>query len=601
MKNRKIIPAVLLAALVLFAGIAWIIAKSPSEEIISPAEITMERILAANHPSALLTSANNFLLSFDGKEKYQCFVDDGVVLKEDAANDKSSLVVDRKYVVNRQGEEYNTVAVSESTFQDSWYADLVLNTALLLKESIVSVAEENGNFIVTTSLSGEDYDTHYNRAVRSTASCTTVYTLDKSSCKVKSVTQTATGTDDTTTVSTLTVAENVETPAAVSVMTSNSDLTALKNTKTSDYTLNVRKAEEGETEEINILFIGNSYSCYWTDELYFLLKEAGYDKDENGNAVTLNVCNLYRSGADFFNHWEDYERGISNYSFYTVYNGTYDPNSTTNKKIPHDPNARVNQDGFGLLKVLNEKDWDVIAFQQGNNHAGSETGHRNAIKKHFPMLYDLVTSYHPNARYFWQQNWAHEIGASSYKTEKKQLDATRVYRDVGLETCREYDLINAPLGDAWEIVGHDSTFFAFPEGGSAGTADPAYSLHSRLWAHNKGKTKVNFGKVVETDLSHDGDVGGGQYLNACVWFEMLTRTKIEESKAKDYIPTYSVGKAEQMAEGAYYIGLRAHFGEHRRVADLESVKNIVTDAQAKLQHAAHTAVLASYGEEFFIK
>ena len=24
------------------------------------------------------------------------------------------------------------------------------------------------------------------------------------------------------------------------------------------------------------------------------------------------------------------------------------------------------------------------------------------------------------------------------------------------------------------------------------------------------------------DTSHDGDLGGGQYLNACVWFEMLT-------------------------------------------------------------------------------
>ena len=25
-----------------------------------------------------------------------------------------------------------------------------------------------------------------------------------------------------------------------------------------------------------------------------------------------------------------------------------------------------------------------------------------------------------------------------------------------------------------------------------------------------------------SDTSHDGDIGGGQYLNACVWFETLT-------------------------------------------------------------------------------
>jgi hypothetical protein len=29
------------------------------------------------------------------------------------------------------------------------------------------------------------------------------------------------------------------------------------------------------------------------------------------------------------------------------------------------------------------------------------------------------------------------------------------------------------------------------------------------------------GKVINSDLSHDGDVGGGQYLNACVWYEVL--------------------------------------------------------------------------------
>ena len=24
------------------------------------------------------------------------------------------------------------------------------------------------------------------------------------------------------------------------------------------------------------------------------------------------------------------------------------------------------------------------------------------------------------------------------------------------------------------------------------------------------------------DFTHDGDIGGGQYLNACVWYEILT-------------------------------------------------------------------------------
>lgn len=596
MKNRKIIPAILLAALVLFAGVAWVVAKAPvtdpENESISPAEVTMERILAANHPSTLLRSDANFLLEFDGEEKYQCYVEDGIVLKEDTESDESAMIVDREYVVRRQGEDYSTVAVSDSDFQGSWYADLILNTSLLLKESIVSTAEENGDLIVTTSLSGEDYDNHYNRAEKDTASCTTVYTLDSASCRVKSVTQTATLEDGNKLVNTLTLTENVTTPATVSAMSAKSSYTAAASTD------NFKLDKNGDYE-INILFIGNSYSCYWTDELYFLLKEAGYDKAEDGKDVTINVCNLYRSGADFIDHWEEYERGVSNFKLYTIFNGNYDDPVTgtyadsRNKKIPHDPNAR-DSITCGLLHALNYKNWDIISFQQGNDNSQSEPSHRNSIEKHFPLLYDLATSYCPDARYYWQQDWPHEY----FDERSKSLEAVQTYRKVGLEVCREYDLINAPLGDAWQIIEHDPMFFKYDKNVSE---HPIYSLHSRLWHASSSGTAVH-GQIYQGDDSHDGDVGGGQYLNACVWFEILTRTRVQDTAAADYIPAYRTGTDEQIARGAYYIGMRASVGEYARVPDseFESVKGTILAAQAKLQDAAHTAVVASYGEDFFI-
>ena len=33
--------------------------------------------------------------------------------------------------------------------------------------------------------------------------------------------------------------------------------------------------------------------------------------------------------------------------------------------------------------------------------------------------------------------------------------------------------------------------------------------------------RVQAGKLVDDGI-HDGDMGGGQYLNACVWFEVIT-------------------------------------------------------------------------------
>ena len=38
------------------------------------------------------------------------------------------------------------------------------------------------------------------------------------------------------------------------------------------------------------------------------------------------------------------------------------------------------------------------------------------------------------------------------------------------------------------------------------------------------------------DYNHDGDIGGGQYLNACVWFEVVTG---ESCIGNTYVPTYN--------------------------------------------------------------
>ncbi len=620
MKNRKVLSAILLAVLVLSVSLVLIFAKAPvtdpaQGESESFGEINMERILAANHPNTLLEDGN-FLLKFDGEKKYQCFVGDGVVLKEDAENDVSELIVDREYVVHRQGENYDTVAVSDSDLHNSWYADLVLNTSLLLKEKIVDTKEENGDLIVTTSLSGEDYDIHYGRTERNTASCTTVYTLDSANCRVKAVSQTATQNDGSTITNSLTLTENAETPATVSTMSAKSNYTAAA--ETTAYT-----PDTNGDRVLNILFIGNSYSCYWTDELYFLLANAGL-KDANGNDMKVNVCNLYRSGADFIHHWQEYERGIKNFVLYTVTDECY----TTTKEVtvndvtkdylfpPHESNAR-NTFTCGLLGALEYADWDIISFQQGNDNASSESGHRNSIERHFPLLYNLVSTYHPNAKYFWQQDWNHELGnidkGSSYK---KQLEGSRNFRETSWEICREYNLTNAPLGDAWEIIRHDPSFFALPEGvdylsnpAEKPAGAPLYSLHTRVWYNIALKYAEKYGTPHHTDLSHDGDMGGGQYLNACVWFETLTKTRISESSAGDYIPAYSFSLetketltgAAQEDLGAYYIGLRDENGNFYRTKSLSAAEeNTVKAAMAKLQKAAHTAVVASYTEEYFL-
>ena len=49
--------------------------------------------------------------------------------------------------------------------------------------------------------------------------------------------------------------------------------------------------------------------------------------------------------------------------------------------------------------------------------------------------------------------------------------------------------------------------------------------------------RIKTGNLVQGDYYHDGDVGGGQYLNACVWFETLTGVSCLDNT---YVPDYEL-------------------------------------------------------------
>ena len=68
--------------------------------------------------------------------------------------------------------------------------------------------------------------------------------------------------------------------------------------------------------------------------------------------------------------------------------------------------------------------------------------------------------------------------------------------------------------------------------------------------------------MCKEDMYHDGDVGGGQYLNACVWFEVFFG---ESCVGNTWRPAYELSE----------------------------------DKITALQQAAHEAVVAVYGEAYF--
>ncbi len=281
--------------------------------------------------------------------------------------------------------------------------------------------------------------------------------------------------------------------------------------------------DPSKDDEMNIIFIGNSYSYYWVDELWSMLHAAGYKN--------LTVCNVYYSGCSLEQHVNWMMENQANYDF-CIY-------TESGKQVKKNSSLRT---------CLSWKDWDMVGIQQSGSYlyGKGEEALRKSLEKDLGTLLAYVKRTHPNAKYFWQQGWVHGLG-KEYDTVEEQLRYSDINRRVAIDTCAEYGMTRLPLGDAWDKVRHDPLI---KEGGK--------TLTTRIF---KGKGNYD-------DLSHDGDVGGGQYLNACVYYEVLTGKSCLENTFR---PEYT------------YEGQDLSLSEEKI---------------ALLKNAAHQAVATVYGEDF---
>ena len=138
---------------------------------------------------------------------------------------------------------------------------------------------------------------------------------------------------------------------------------------------------------LNILLLGNSFSYYWPDELWGLLDAAGYED--------VTICNIYYSGCTFEMHWKWHLAGEANYAF-----------------CINDKHGRREEKPKDLDYCVNSRQWDVISLQQSGLYIyrDGEQSHREHVKTDLPPIYDYLKGKHPNARFFWQQSWAHGMG-----------------------------------------------------------------------------------------------------------------------------------------------------------------------------------------------
>lgn len=292
--------------------------------------------------------------------------------------------------------------------------------------------------------------------------------------------------------------------------------------------------ESPKDDTLDVLLIGNSFCTYFTDELKAMADAAGQN---------LNVCNVYYSGCSLAQH----------YQFLKNAEQVYEYSENGVKKA-------IN---VSLWYCMNQHNWDVISFQEGSSVVRSANANVNNLYKtnvkNFAYLYDSVRERFPEAKLAFHQTWAYQVGITSTKftTADEAAQAShhqriQAYTYKFLERYPKLELVNS--GDAWALIREEENYD---------------DLCARL-----GKKSGDAGSVEDDgDNYHDGDIGGGQFLNACVWYEYLFQEEGLDARENDFVPTYD----RPGTSGQGTLNTQNNGGHALRI-----------DA-AKLKEAAHTA------------
>lgn len=239
----------------------------------------------------------------------------------------------------------------------------------------------------------------------------------------------------------------------------------------------IHKSDPAEDDTLYILTAAASNSHYFIDELYGVLAAAG---------VKAKACNLMKSSTGinaFHQYWKN--------------------NENVFELIIHDENGKTVMGGMGLDSALTVYNWDVFNMQEGTAPHRTKTPEAAADERRLAHteLIAHIRKKMPMTKLYYQQIWSYDIGfdrfnyqMTSTEQQKAFSASIKTYTDI---VCKEFDLLTIPCGTAWDIAREMSPL--------------AGNMCARL-SYNNG----------EGDYYHDGDIGGGQLLNAYVWFETLT-------------------------------------------------------------------------------
>ena len=274
---------------------------------------------------------------------------------------------------------------------------------------------------------------------------------------------------------------------------------------------------------LRILMGGNSFAYYYVEELYGLLME-----NLPEGVTEVEVYNIYYSGRGFYTHWLKWS---------TQAEGDYHLFKT-------DKYGRRELTPIGkwtFEEVLAMENWDYIGLQGvGKSDIGDYASHATLDAKcedlaiYAEELFGYIHEMFPYTQLLWHRTWAQEVGrvtntGFTYTEEYNErydpgMQYVCDYMTEVFDQDKPYDLVQVNSGAAWrEARRLNETLDLLPYGG----------LCAMLARNTYGDKRPGSG-----DGQHDGDIGGGQLINAYMWY--MTITGDNDLTDNNYKPDYEM-------------------------------------------------------------
>ena len=220
-----------------------------------------------------------------------------------------------------------------------------------------------------------------------------------------------------------------------------------------------------EHETINVLLLGNSLSTTIPEELYQIAKADG---------MSVTVTDLYHAGAYGWQHKDWIINNADEYE-YRVYN---------------DMGFWMHGDIKSVPAAVDYMEWDHVSYQEWINGSYGKTYDKaiSSYDQYVEWIFDYLKAEIPNAQFYFYEHWSWQVGHSSVPDVATQTALFEVIRDASHYFAEKNDAILIPCGEAWQLARADSLI---------------------------GDT------MCKDDNLHDNGATGGQYLNGCVFFEVM--------------------------------------------------------------------------------